>query len=49
MLKPVLRDPKKPYSSPKLSVHGTVKALTQKMGLRHTRDGGGLPRIKTAI
>ena len=49
MLKPVQRDTKKPYSSPKLSVYGTVKELTKKLGLRHTRDGGGLPRIKTAI
>jgi hypothetical protein len=49
MLKPVQRDPKKPYSSPKLSVYGTVKALTQKVGFRKSRDGGGLPRIKTAI
>jgi hypothetical protein len=49
MLKPVQRDPKKPYSSPKLSVHGTVKELTKKVGFRKTRDGGGLPRIKTAI
>ena len=48
MLKPAQRDPKKPYTSPKLSVYGTVKVLTQNMGLRHTRDGGSLPRIKTA-
>ncbi len=49
MLKPVQRDPRKPYAPPQLSVYGTVKALTKKMGFHHTRDGGGLPRIKTAI
>jgi hypothetical protein len=49
MHKPVQRDPRKPYAPPKLSIYGTVKQLTKKMGLRHTRDGGGLPRIKTAI
>jgi hypothetical protein len=49
MLKPVQRDPRKPYAPPKLSVYGTVKELTKKVGLRKTRDGGSLPRFKTAM
>jgi hypothetical protein len=47
MLKPVKRDSKKPYVSPKLTVYGTVKELTQKVGLRRTNDGGRFPRYKT--
>lgn len=48
MHKPVQRVPRKPYAAPQLSVYGTVKELTKHMGLRHTRDGGNFPRIKTA-
>jgi hypothetical protein len=40
MLKPAKRDPKKSYSSPILTTYGTVKQLTQKVGLRKTPDGG---------
>ena len=32
MLKPVIRDNKKPYSSPIITVYGTVQELTQKIG-----------------
>jgi hypothetical protein len=49
MLKPVKRDSKKPYSSPKLTIYGTVQQLTQKMGLRQNKDGGSFPRYKTHI
>jgi len=48
MAKPVQRDVKKPYSSPLLTVYGTVQNLTQKVGLvRHT-DGGRFPRLRTS-
>jgi hypothetical protein len=47
MLKPVKRDLKKPYSSPKLTNYGTVQQLTQKVGLRKTNDNGRFPRYKT--
>jgi hypothetical protein len=47
MLKPVKRDTKKPYSSPILTIYGTVQQLTQKVGLRKTPDGGSRLRIKT--
>jgi hypothetical protein len=49
MLKPVKRDSKKPYSFPKLTIYGTVRQLTQKVGLRQTADGGRFPRIKTHL
>jgi hypothetical protein len=47
MLKPVKRDSKKPYSSPKLTTYGTVQQLTQRVGLRRSPDGGKFPRAKT--
>jgi hypothetical protein len=40
MGKPVKREPKKPYSTPKLTVYGTVRELTQSTGITGTRDGG---------
>jgi hypothetical protein len=49
MLKLVKRDSKKPYSSPALTIYGTVQQLTQKVGLRQTSDGGRFPRIKTHV
>ena len=47
MLKPVKRDSKKQYSSPTLTIYGTVRQLTQKVGLRGTPDNGTRFRIKT--
>jgi hypothetical protein len=47
MVKPVKDDAKKPYSSPVLTVYGTVQQLTQKVGLRRNRDGGAFPTIRT--
>jgi hypothetical protein len=47
MLKPVKRDNKKPYSSPIITVYGTVQQLTEKVGIRKTNDGGQFPRFKT--
>jgi hypothetical protein len=47
MLKPVKRDNKKPYSSPIITVYGTVRELTQKVGLNRNNDGGHFPHVKT--
>lgn len=49
MLKPVKRDSKKPYSSPILTVYGTVQKLTKKVGFHRTHDGGRFPRFKTGF
>ena len=49
MLKPVNRDHKKPYSSPIITVYGTVRELTQKNGLRGNSDGGRFPHAKTHV
>jgi hypothetical protein len=49
MLKPVKRDNKKPYSSPIITVYGTVQELTQKVGLTGTLDGGSGMRVKTGV
>ncbi len=40
MGKPVKREPKKPYSKPSLTVYGTMRELTQRVGIRGRRDGG---------
>jgi hypothetical protein len=42
-----VKEPKKPYSTPSLTIYGTVQELTQTLGLRKTRDGGTFPQIKT--
>jgi hypothetical protein len=47
MLKPVKRDNKKPYSSPIITVYGTVRELTQKVSLVSKNDGGQFPRTRT--
>jgi hypothetical protein len=49
MRKPIEQGTKKPYSSPILTVYGTVRELTQKVGLRRARDGGRFPRVRTSI
>ncbi len=43
MRKHVKNEPKKPYSKPTLTVYGTVRELTQKVGTRGQPDkvGGG--------
>jgi hypothetical protein len=50
MLKPVKRDNKKPYSSPVITVYGTVQKLTQSNGGNGSTDGGhSRPRTKTGF
>lgn len=49
MVKPVKRETKKTYSSPVLTVYGTVQQLTQRVGGRRTIDGGSFPRIRTHV
>jgi hypothetical protein len=49
MLKPVKRDNKKPYSSPIITVYGTVQELTQKIGTHGQSDGGRFPRSRTHV
>jgi hypothetical protein len=49
MDKPVKRDGKKPYTPPVLTVYGTVRELTQKVGLVRHLDGGRFPRVRTSI
>ncbi|HYA89619.1 MAG TPA: lasso RiPP family leader peptide-containing protein [archaeon] len=49
MDKPVKPDGKKPYTSPLLTVYGTVRELTQKVGLLRTQDGGRFPRVRTSV
>lgn len=49
MVKPLIRDTKKPYSSPAITVYGTVQELTKKIGLGGNPDGGGFPRSQTHL
>jgi hypothetical protein len=49
MAKTVAPGPKKPYSEPKLTVYGTVRELTQKVGRHGHSDKGTFPRNLTHI
>lgn len=49
MHKSLIREPKKPYSSPILTVYGTVQALTQKVGQSGSTDHGTRQGVKTHI
>jgi hypothetical protein len=40
MVKPVKREGKKTYTKPTLTVYGTVRELTQKLGHNGRVDGG---------
>ena len=44
---PVKLEPKKPYSKPKLTLYGTVRELTQRVGLHGNSDSGTFPRGRT--
>jgi hypothetical protein len=47
MPKQAVQEIKKPYTTPVLTIYGTVQELTQTTGLRATKDGGKFPHIKT--
>lgn len=49
MHKSLIREPKKPYLSPILTVYGNVQALTQKVGHTGSPDGGTRQGTKTHI
>jgi hypothetical protein len=46
MPKQGIQEVKKPYSTPVLTIYGTVQQLTHTRGLRATKDGGKFPHIK---
>jgi hypothetical protein len=49
MVKPLKRDTKKPYSSPIITIYGTVQELTKKIGSGGAPDGGAFPRNFTHV
>jgi len=49
MAEPVKREPKKPYSKPTLTLYGTVRDLTQRVGTHGSSDGGSFPRFRTGV
>jgi len=46
MGKPAIRETKKPYSKPTLTVYGTARELTQRVGNHGKQDGGVQPGHK---
>ena len=49
MPKQAVQEAKKPYSTPVLTIYGTVRELTHHTGLRARKDGGSFPKIKTHL
>jgi hypothetical protein len=49
MAKPATPAPKKPYSTPVLTVYGTVRELTKTVGNRRTKDGGQGRTSRTSL
>ena len=49
MVKPSTPEPKKPYTTPVLTVYGTVQQLTQTVGRRRRPDGGRPPASRTSL
>ncbi len=49
MVKPVKREPKKPYSSPAITMYGTVQQLTQHVPGTKGHDHGRAPRNRTGF
>lgn len=47
MAKPVQTGTKKPYSSPKLTVYGTIRELTQSHATTGNRDNRRIPHTFT--
>jgi hypothetical protein len=41
--------PKKPYTQPTLTVHGTIIELTKMVGQKQSPDGGRFPRNATSL
>lgn len=42
-------EPKKPYSTPVLTVYGTVRDLTKAVGNRRSKDGGKGNTSRTSL
>ena len=49
MVKPAKREPKKPYSSPIITMYGTVQELTRHIPGSKGHDHGGAPRNRTGF
>ena len=49
MVKPVKREPKKPYSSPIITMYGTVQELTQHVPGSKGHDNGHGTRNRTGF
>jgi len=42
-------EPKEPYSTPKLTIYGTIEHLTKAVGIHGDSDGPGSPPNRTQV
>jgi hypothetical protein len=42
-------EPKEPYSTPKLTIYGTIEELTKSVGAHGSTDGGNPPASRTEL
>jgi hypothetical protein len=42
-------EPKEPYSTPKLTIYGTIEQLTKAVGMHGSIDGGGGATTRTQV
>jgi hypothetical protein len=49
MNRPTKPEPKEPYSTPKLTIYGTIQQLTKAVGMHGSTDGGSMPTIRTQV
>jgi len=40
---------KEPYSTPKLTIYGTIEKLTKAIGPKNSGDGGSFPKNRTGL
>jgi hypothetical protein len=49
MNRPTKPEPKESYSTPKLTIYGTIEQLTEAVGMRGSTDGGNPPTNRTQV
>jgi hypothetical protein len=42
-------EPKEPYSTPELTIYGTIEELTKAIGAHGSGDGGSFPQDRTHV
>ena len=49
MNRPTKPEPKEPYSTPKLTIYGTIEQLTKAVAVHGSMDGGSPPTNRTQV